>query len=102
VTVWHWLVHFFGADYGAAYGRWVPYDFWSGVSGSFVVGVVVWSTLWWYHGTCHSSPRCLRRGRHEAAGGVFKLCWKHHPDMGERPHGEMIARLHREHLERAR
>ena len=100
MTVWRWLVHFAGVDYGAPYGRWVPYNFWSGIAGSFIIGALVWAFLTWYHGTCQGSPRCLRRGRHDAAGGTFKLCWKHHPDMGERPHLEMIHRLHREHQER--
>lgn len=100
MTAWHWLVHFAGVDYGAPYGRWVPYDFWSGIAGSFIIGVIVWTALWWFHGTCHASPWCFRFGRHPAADGTFKLCWKHHPDMGERPRLEMIHRLHREHLER--
>lgn len=101
MPVWHWLVHFFGVDDGAPYGHWVPYNFWSGVAGSFLVGMLVWTTLWWLNGTCHASPWCLRRGRHPAAGGTFSLCWKHHPEMGERPCLEMIHRLHREHLDRA-
>lgn len=101
LTAWHWLVHVAGCDYGLPYGRFGFYNFWSGIAGSFLVGALVWMTLWWVNGTCHASPWCLRRGRHPAAGGTFRLCWKHHPDMGERPHLEMIHRLHREHLERA-
>jgi hypothetical protein len=92
------LVHFFGCDYGAAYGQWVPYDFWSGVSGSFLVGAVVFGGTWYFSHTCHGSPRCLRWGKYEAAGGTFKLCRHHHPDLrGRKPHhGDLIERLHGE------
>ncbi len=95
------LVHFFGCDYGAAYGHFVIYDFWSGIAGSSFVGLVVFGGTWYLHHTCHSSLRCLRWGRYEAAGGMFKLCRHHHPDLcGQRPHRELIERLHREHQAR--
>jgi len=98
----HFLVHFFGCDYGAQYGRWVPYDFWSGVSGSFLVGLSVFLGTWYLHHTCHDSWRCFRWGKYEAAGGMFRLCRHHHPDLrGQRPHRELIERLHREHVARA-
>jgi hypothetical protein len=101
IIAWHFLVHFFGCDYGAPYGVLVPYDFWSGVSGSFVVGVIVFIVTWYLGQTCHDSWKCLRRGKYEAAGGMFKLCRHHHPDLkGRRPHRELIHRLHAEHLER--
>jgi hypothetical protein len=98
VTVFvHWVIHFFGCDYGAAYGVWVPYDFWSGVSGSFLVGVTVFTVTWYVHRTCHDSWKCWRIGRYQAAGGTFKLCRHHHPDMrGQRPGRELIGQLHRE------
>jgi hypothetical protein len=99
---WHFLVHLTGCDYGLPYGHFSPYDFWSGVAGSFVIGALVFIVTAWLHQTCHHSPRCLRRGRHPAAGGMFRLCWKHHPDMGKRPHPDLIRRLHREHQERTR
>jgi hypothetical protein len=55
----------------------------------------------WYHHTCHDSPWCLRHGRYPAAGGLFRLCRHHHPDlMGQRPHRELIHRLDREHKAR--
>ena len=96
-AVWHWAVHFFGCDYGASYGTWVPYDFWSGVSGSFLVGVVVFGTTWYAHHTCHDSWKCWRYAKYPAAGGTFRLCRHHHPDLrGRRPHRELIERLHRE------
>lgn len=97
---WRWLVHQSGSDYGAPYGHWVPYSFWSGVAGSFLIAVVSWLLiglpLWYLQHTCHDHLMCLRWGKHPAAGGTFKLCWKHHPDMGTRPHRDMIHRLHRE------
>jgi hypothetical protein len=97
-----WLVHFFGCDYGAPYGTFVPYDFWSGVSGSFLVGLTVFLLSWYAHNSCHASRWCLRIGRYPAAGGTFKLCHRHHPDIpGRRPRLEVIERLHREFLGRA-
>jgi hypothetical protein len=99
VALVHWLVHFFGCDYGAPYGVWVPYDFWSGVSGSFFVGLTVFTVTWYLRHTCHDSWKCLRIGRFPAAGGTFRLCRHHHPDLcGRRPHRELIGRLHREYM----
>lgn len=101
-VLWHWLVHVSGSDYGLPYGTFSFYDFWSGVAGSFLVGLVVYLTLWWLRGTCHDSWHCLRHGKYAAAGGMFRLCRHHHPDLkGQRPHRELIDRLHREHAERA-
>jgi hypothetical protein len=93
-----WLVHFFGCDYGAPYGVFVPYDFWSGVSGSFLVGLTAVLATWYAHNSCHASRWCLRIGRYPAAGGAFKLCHKHHPDIPgtRRPRLEAIERLHRQ------
>ena len=95
IAVLHFLIHIFGIDYTLPYGHWGWYDFWSGVAGSFLVGLSVYGGSRWAHGTCHQ-PMCFRRGKHEAAGGAFKLCWKHHPDIGQKPHAELIERLHRE------
>jgi hypothetical protein len=101
MTAWHWIVHFLGVDYGVAYGHWVWYNFWSGVAGSFLIGMSVFLVTWYLNHTCHDSWRCLRFGRYEAAGGIFKLCRHHHPDLrGQRPHGELIERLHHEHMGR--
>ena len=97
MAVVRWLVHFFGCDYGAPYGHWVPYDFWSGVSGSFLSAGIAFLLTWYLSHTCHDSWRCLRYGRYPAAGGTFKLCRHHHPDMrGQRPYRELIERMHRE------
>lgn len=72
------------------------YGFWSGFGGSLLFSAMVLLPPWYYQHTCHDHFSCLRWGKHEAAGGTFKLCWRHHPDMGERPHRKMIAQLHRE------
>lgn len=100
MTLWRWLVHFLGVDYGVPYGHWIWYNFWSGVGGSFLVGALVYTLAWYARHTCHDSPRCLRYGRYPAAGGLFRLCRHHHPDLrGQRPRRDLIARLHREHQE---
>lgn len=77
-------------------GGW--YGWWSGNAGG--LQLLQWAALgaflWWHH-TCHDSPWCLRWGKYPAAGGVFKLCRHHHPDLqGARPHRELIHRMHRE------
>ena len=105
MSLWHLIVHLLGVDYGLPYGHWGWYNFWSGVGGSFLIASVTWLfagfPLWYYHHSCHDHPACLRWGKYAAAGGTFKLCWKHHPDMGVKPHRELIHRLHREWLDRA-
>lgn len=82
-------------------GGW--YGFWSGFAGGVRVfeWAVIGAMLYW-HQTCHASPWCLRWGKYPAAGGLFRLCRHHHPDLlGARPHLELIHRMHREHQERA-
>jgi len=96
MPVWYAIVHFLGIDAGLPYGDWSFYNFWSGVAGSFAVNLITFSAVLWWHSTCHYSWHCLRPGRHPAAGGTFRLCWRHHPDMGVRPHPAMINRLHAE------
>jgi hypothetical protein len=101
MTLWHWLVHVTGCDYGLPYGRFGFYNFWSGVAGSFLVNMIAVFALFYYHRTCQDHPLCLRWGKYPAAGGLFKVCHRHHPDLqGTRPHRELIHRLHREHLDR--
>jgi hypothetical protein len=78
-------------------GGW--YGWWSGNAGG--LQIFEWAAigaLVYYHHSCHDSPWCLRLGRYEAAGGVFKVCRHHHPDMREHrgTRRELIARLHRE------
>jgi hypothetical protein len=80
-------------------GGW--YGFHSGAGGAAWMGVIPAMALFYWHGTCHHSAACLRWGKYEAAGGMFKLCRHHHPDLqGSRPHGDLIHRLHAEHKAR--
>ena len=93
------VIHFFGIDYGAPYGHWVPYNFWSGVAGSFLTAAIAFAITWYFSHTCHDSFWCFRYGRYPAAGGTFTLCRHHHPDLaGQRPHRELIHALHREYM----
>jgi hypothetical protein len=74
------------------------YGFWSGFAGGVRVfeWPVIIAVLYWHH-TCHHGPWCLRWGKYPAAGGMFRLCHVHHPDLqGEKPHPDLIRRLHRE------
>jgi hypothetical protein len=77
-------------------GGW--YGFHSGAGGAFYMAAIPTGLILWYKSTCHAGPWCLRWGKYPAAGGVFKLCHRHHPDLqGERPHLDLIHRMHREH-----
>jgi hypothetical protein len=77
-------------------GGW--YGFHSGIGGAAYISVVPAVTLLYWHQTCHDSWHCLRWGKYPAAGGLFKLCRHHHPDLqGTRPHRELIRRMHAEH-----
>lgn len=79
------------------------YGFHSGFGGSVLFGAAMVAPVWYYARTCHHSATCLWYGKYQAAGGTFKLCHRHHPDLqGEKPHGELIHRLHREHQARGR
>ena len=97
----HWLgVHTGTVNVSGAY-----YGFWSGFGSDIaefgIIGAIataVYQIVKKFN--CHQ-PGCWRVGNHEAAGGQFFLCWHHHPDyQGKKPTGELIARLHREHIER--
>jgi hypothetical protein len=100
-TVDHWLaVHIGTANESSGY-----YAFWSGFGSDVaefgLLGAVVttaYQTVKKYN--CHES-RCWRIGNHPAAGGQFSLCYRHHPDyQGTKPTADMVARLHRDHLQR--
>jgi len=95
----HWLaVHTGTIDEPGPY-----YAFWSGFGSDLaefgIIGVIttgVYQLVKKYN--CHE-PGCWRVGTHQAAGGQFLLCWRHHPDFqGRRPTHELIERLHQEHL----
>jgi hypothetical protein len=96
----HWLaVHTGTINESGPY-----YGFWSGFGSDLtefgVIGVLatgIYQLVKRYN--CHE-PGCWRVGTHAAAGGQFHLCYRHHPDFqGRKPTHEMIARLHREHVE---
>ena len=97
----HWLaVHTGTVNESGPY-----YGFWSGFGSDIaefgIIGAIataVYQLVKKFN--CHQ-PGCWRVGNHEAAGGQFFLCWRHHPDyQGKKPTGDVIARLHREHIER--
>jgi len=81
------------------------YGFWSGFGSDLtefaIIGTIatgVYQLVKKYN--CHY-PGCWRVGNHPAAGGQFSLCYRHHPDyQGMKPTHELIAQVHREHLER--
>lgn len=81
-------------------GGW--YGWWSGNAGGLQIfeWAVLGGLIYWHH-TCHDHPMCLRPGKYEAAGGLFKVCRHHHPDLaGRRPHRDLIHRMHREWQQR--
>ena len=81
-------------------GGW--YGWWSGNAGGLQLfqWIAIAMFLYWHH-TCHGDPWCLRWGKYPAAGGVFRLCRHHHPDLaGTRPRREMIHRMHAEWKQR--
>lgn len=84
-------MHLFGLDNAA--GPW--YLFWSGIAGSFLVNLATFFLVFYLHHTCHAG-RCWRWAKYPAAGGAFKVCRHHHPDLdGAKPSGEHIAAVHR-------
>src|SRR5262249_41062075 len=74
------------------------YGFWSGFGSDLtefgIIGVIrsgIYQLVKGYK--CHE-PGCLRVGTHDAAGGQFLLCYRHHPDFqGQQPSHEIIERL---------
>lgn len=82
----HLVMHFFGLDNASG-----PfYLFWSGIAGSFLVGLSVWAGTTWAHRTCHVWW-CPRRAMFDFTGPggfSYRLCRKCHP---EHP-GERITR----------
>jgi hypothetical protein len=102
----HWLSHGTGSydTPGVAH----HYNFFSG-SGSDLGYVTILGglvTIIWHIYSAHNchDPEgwlpwgCWRIGKYQAAGGQFKLCYKHHPDhMGKKPTRELIHCLHQEY-----
>lgn len=98
MIAWHWVVHVLGIDYGLPFGHWGWYNLWSGVAGSCLVNATLFFFLFYIHHTCHYSRWCLRWGHHPLAGGMYKVCGRHHPDHedGKRPRGQALWVRHRE------
>jgi hypothetical protein len=95
----HWLaVHTGTVDESGPY-----YGFWSGFGSDIAefgilgaVGTAIYQQVKKYN--CHQ-PGCWRVGTHPAAGGQFVLCYRHHPEYaGKKPTGDLIERLHRDHV----
>ena len=82
MTVWHWLVHVMGVDYGVLYGRWVWYSFWSGFFACVTIftgfAALTWHTTVYYRVNNCVVHRCARIGKFVTAAG-HKTCRKHHP-----------------------
>jgi hypothetical protein len=97
-----WLVHLYFAVTGANNEAGAAYGFWSGFGGCFLASGISTAIALFFgfyiHHTCHYSARCLRWGHHPLAGGMYKVCARHHPDHadGKRPRGLALHALHRE------
>jgi hypothetical protein len=97
LSLWYFLVHVTGEDYGAPYGHWVWYNFYSGFGASYPYLLLSAGLLFYWHHTCQGKPACLRWAKYRAANGQFKVCYKHHPDFsGKRPNISTINRMHEE------
>jgi hypothetical protein len=97
----HWLAVHTGTvnEPGPYYGFWSGFG--SDIAEFGIVGAIATAAYQLVKKfNCHE-PGCWRVGNHEAAGGQFYLCYRHHPDYrGKKPDAELIARLHREHVAR--
>jgi hypothetical protein len=96
----HWLaVHTGTVDESGPY-----YGFWSGFGSDIAEfgilgGIAAAAYQLFKKYNCHE-PGCWRVGTHPAAGGQFVLCYRHHPDyQGVKPTHDLIAQLHRQHVE---
>lgn len=70
----------------------------SGFGGTLLFSAAMLAPPWYLRHTCHHAWWCVRWGAHEAAGGVFKLCRVHHPDLQGQPvTAELIEHLHAEY-----
>jgi hypothetical protein len=91
MSVWHWILNFFGINNLSGYG----YGFWSGIGsdlGEFaLIGAVV--ALYRKH-NCHVKG-CWRLSRHPVEGTPWVTCRKHHPLINEAPSAEQVLADHR-------
>lgn len=86
MSFWHFLVHIMGADGGALpgthlYGKWNWFYFDSGFgNGSWLLTIGIVALPVYFHKQCHVH-KCYRIGRYPIAGGQYKVCRRHHPDL---------------------
>lgn len=75
----------------------------SGFGGTLLFSAMMLAPPWYFQHTCHDSWACLRWGKYAAAGGLFRYCRHHHPDLAGQPlTREFRHRLHLEHTQRVR
>ena len=86
-----WLWHLLGFDAGAPYGHIVPYNVWSGFGADVgeiaIVGGI--ATLVRKH-KCHVHG-CWRYARYPVEGTPYVVCYKHHPEMGQKVTAKHVA-----------
>jgi hypothetical protein len=110
---WPWMQHWYAYKTGTICGpTGLPYCYWSGFGSVFpwsplaLTGVFGWLVLQYKRYNCHDPEGwlpwgCWRLGKYEAAGGTFKLCRHHHPDlMGKELTRELIHKHHALHKAR--
>lgn len=91
-VIWHWVEVKTGTINTAG----PYYGFWSGF-GSDIGEAVLITGLYRYF-NCHS-PTCHRIGLYHAAGGQYKFCRHHHPDLaGSKPTLELMHKHHAQHI----
>ena len=93
---WFWLeVHLGIHDLSGPY-----YGFWSGFGSDLGELTIVAAIVGAYRAAnCHVH-KCWRIGKHQIAGGRFKVCKTHHPDIPDQITAEHISDAHTAHLER--
>lgn len=110
---WNHVVWWFEVHTGTTNEPGPYYGFWSGFGsdlGEYVLVSGAFSGLWlhYQHLNCHDREGwlpwgCWRIGKYQAAGGQYKLCHKHHPDlMGEHPSRALMHLHHQQHKDKAR
>lgn len=110
---WPWMQHWYAYQTGTLCGSTgTHYCYWSGFGSVFpwspltLTGIFGWIAMQYKVHNCHDPEGwlpwgCWRIGTHQAAGGVYKLCHKHHPDlMGKKITRELIHLHHKQHRER--
>lgn len=65
-------------------------DFWGGL-GSVLFTLLPLLSAYFYHHNCHVKG-CWRLGKHVVNGTPYVVCRKHHPDIGEAPSAEDVAK----------